>query len=134
MTFTAKTQPPNFCRIIKNFVLFHHDQLEELKNTMFNITLIGWVSNASVGSPAFYFAVCITNHVAALSFKKQRAVSLMLHFTVNSRHLGLTSSEGLSGLSYELFYSARRSSKFYFSILLSVLQVNMPPKRSIESF
>ena len=71
-------------------------------------------------------------------FIQKTAVLFMdlFHFTVNSRHLGLTSSEGLSGLSYELFYSARRSSKFYLSILLSVevLQVNVPAKRSIESY
>ena len=38
-------------------------------------TLIDWVSNESVGSPAFNFAVCVTNFVAAGSHFKNRSLT-----------------------------------------------------------
>ena len=57
----------------------------------------------------------------------------MLHFTDNSSHLGQTSSDSLSGLSYELFYSTGFTT-FIDQLSVEVLLLTMPPKIAIESF
>ena len=57
----------------------------------------------------------------------------MFHFTDNSRHLGKTCSDSLSGLSYELFY-ATGVTNFIYLLSVEVSLVTMPLKRTIESF
>ena len=53
----------------------------------------------------------------------------MLHFSDNSRHLGLICSDNLSGLSYELFYSAGLTN-FFLSIVGRGLTSNNASKEN----
>ena len=57
----------------------------------------------------------------------------MFLFTDNSRHLGWTCSDSLSGLSYELFYSGWVTN-FSYQLSVEVSLVRIPPKRTMESF
>ena len=67
------------------------------KTLYFYKTLFDWMSNESVGSPAFNFAVWMTNFVAAGSHFKNRPPGLMFHFTDNSRQLGQTCLDSWGG-------------------------------------
>ena len=96
---------PHLCRKINNFFFIsprstHHD----LKAQFLYKTLINWVSNESVGFPAFNFVVCVTNFAAADFHLKDRSLT-HVSFYKQLQTSWLEKLDSLSVLSYELFYS-----------------------------
>lgn len=70
-----------------------------------------------------------------LLWPERKKIWLLFHFTDNSTHLGQTSSDSLSGLSYELFYSTGLTT-FIDQLSAEVSLATMPPwpKTTIDSF
>ena len=107
---------PHFCRIMNNSFILPRSTHEDLKTLFLYKTFIDRVSNESVGFPAFNFAVCVTNFVAAgfhlksrspthVSFHRQLQTSRLDLFRQLGRVLlGSTVSGWLGWLSCFVFY------------------------------